>query len=299
MTSMLKNVETTVLAGFKGVLVIGNPHLGSNRRVGRVDNVWDAGFAKLEQAINIATERNLLPIIVGDLLQDGHDIGQLVPIINLLNKKRVLLLPRNGRWQERSEAHIAAVLSVTSVAQIAGANGNRFQVAISHNGKIENMVLEAYTSWGGVERLEPGTQGYIKIPSMDLTIMQGSQLPLMEGDESGTRIVAGRMIRLTPAEEAMAINVFAVTREGVETIPLNKMPIVFSTAASTAEQTNESLQRDSQFVQLMRSTALSSLEDEGKETMIDMIDEICAKKGSDDWIRGQMFALAKEVGVSL
>lgn len=297
MTDLLKNVETTVMAGFKGVLVISNPCL-AKRRVGRVDDVWEAGFAKLEQAINIASERKLLPIIVGDILQDSHDIGQLVPIINLLNNKRVLLLPRNGRWQERSEAHIAAVLSVTSVAQIAGANARRFQIPISYDGKIENLDLETYTSWGGVERLEPGSIGYIKIPSMGLTIMQGSKLPLMEGDDSGSRIVAGRMIRLTPAEEAMAINVFAITRDGVETIELKKTPIVFSVGATTAEQTNESLQRDSQFVKLMRSTALSTLEDEGKESMIDLIDGVCSKKGSDDWVKGQLFALAKEIGVS-
>lgn len=297
MTEMLRNVETTVMAGFKGVLVISNPCLGANRRVGRVDNVWDAGFAKLQQAITIAGERKLLPVIVGDLLQDNHDIGQLVPIINLLNNKRVLLLPRNGRWQERSEGHIAAILSVTSVAQIAGANARRFQIPISHNGKVENLDLESYTSWGGVERLEPGTIGYIKIPAMNLTIMQGSKLPLMEGDDDGTRIVAGRMIRLTPAEESMAINVFAITRDGVETIQLNKMPIVFSTSAGTAEQTNESLKRDSQFVQLMRSTALTSLEDEGKESLITMIDEVCEKKGADDWIKAQLYSLAKEVGV--
>jgi hypothetical protein len=297
MTDLLKNVETTVMAGFQGVLIISNPCLGANRRVGRVDNVWDAGFSKLEQAINIASERKLLPVIVGDLLQDNHDIGQLVPIINLLNKKRVILLPRNGRWQERSEAHIAAVLSVTSVAMIAGANSRRFQVPISHNGKVEDMVLETYTSWGGVERLDPGTIGYIKIPEMGLTIMQGSKLPLMESDDSGARIVAGRMIRLTPAEEAMDINVFAITRNGVETIALKKMPIVFSTGAVTAEQTNESLQRESQFMVQMRNTAQSSLEEEGKEAMIDMIDEVCNREGRDDWIRGQLFALAKDVGI--
>lgn len=297
MTDLLKNVETAVVVGFKGVLVISNPCLGAHRRYGRVDNVWDAGFDKLEQAIKIASERKLLPVIVGDLLQDNHDIGQLVPIINLLNKKQVLLLPRNGRWQERSEAHIAAVLSVTSVAQIAGANARRFQIPISHEGNIENLELESYTSWGGVQRLEPGTIGYIKIPAMGLTIMQGSKLPALEGDDSGSRIVAGRMIRLTPAEEAMAINVFAITRDGVETIALKKTPIVFSAGAITAEQTNETLQRESKFAELMRSTALSTLEEEGKESIIDLIDGVCTKKGSDDWVRGQLFALAKEIGI--
>lgn len=299
MTNLLKNVETTVMAGFEGVLVIGNPCLGPNRRAGRVDDVWNAGFAKLEQAIKIAGDRKLLPIIVGDLLQDNHDIGQLVPIINLLNKKRVLLLPRNARWQERSEGHIAAVLSVTSVAQIAGANARRFQVPISHNGTVENLDLETYTPWGGVERLEPGSVGYIKIPAMDLTIMHGTKLPLIEGDGGGTRIVAGRMIRVTPNEEAMAINVYAVTREGVEAIELQRMPVVFSAVASTAEQTKEVLERDSKFVTLMRKAAESALEEEGKESMLTMIDDVCGSMGSDDWVRGQLYELAKEVGVSI
>ena len=295
--NLIKNVAKMVMPGFQGVLIISNPCLGSSRRVGRVDNAWDAAFAKLEQAIGIAEDRKLLPIIVGDLLQDSNDIGQLLPIINLLNQKRVVLLPRNGRWQERSEGHIAAILGATGVAQVAGSNARSFQLTIATDGKLENMDLDCYTSWGGVERLEPGAMGYIKIPSMGLTIMQSSGIPLIEGDESGARIVAGRLIRLTPAEEAMTINVFAVTRDGVEAIPLHIMPIVFSSVAATAEQTVDGLKRDSLFVQKLRESALTTLEDIGKESLLTLADEVCDELEVDDWIRGLVIDLAKEAAV--
>jgi hypothetical protein len=296
---LLRNVDTAVMAGFKGVLVISNPCLGVSRRVGRVDNAWDASFAKLEQAIEIARERELMPLIVGDLLMDSRDIGQLLPIINLLHNNRALLLPRNVRWQERSEGHIAAILKATGVAHVAGASARKFQLPISSNGKIVNMELETYTSWGGVERLEHGTVGYIKIPAMNLTIMQSSALPVMEGDESGTRIVAGRLIRLTPVEESMAINVYAVTNEGIESIALNIMPIVFSTAAGTAEQTNDELKRDSLFVKKLRESAMSSLEEEGKESLVTLVDEVCDELETDDWMRSLILELAKDAGAAV
>jgi hypothetical protein len=292
-----KKFGKLVMTGLQGVLIISNPCLSSSRRVGRADNAWDASFAKLEQAMAIAEERKLLPIIVGDLLQDSHDIGQLLPIINLLNKKRVVLLPRNGRWQERSEGHIAAILRASGVAQVAGANNPSIQLPISVNGKLENMDLDCYTSWGGEERLEPGTMGYIKIPSMGITIMQSSGLPVIEGDETGTRIVAGRLIRLTPAEEGMTINVFAITREGFEAIPLNIMPIVFSSVAATAEQTTDTLKRDSLFVKKMRESAQSAMEDIGKESLVTLADEVCNELNSDDWIRGLVLDLAKEAAL--
>lgn len=292
-----RNIETNVMAGFRGVLVISNPCLGVSRRVGRVDNVWDSAFAKLTQAMAIAEERNLLPLIVGDLLHDSRDIGQLLPIINLLHGRRALLLPRNGLWQESAQSHIAAILKATGVAYVAGASANRFQLTISENGKLRSMDLEAYTSWGGVERLDPGTVGYIKIPAMNLTIMQSSALPLIEGDESGSRIVAGRLIRLTPVEEAMAINVYAVTNDGVEEIALQIMPIVFSGAASTAEQTNNDLRRDSLFVRQLRDAAATSLEEEGRESLVTLVDDVCNERKVDDWIRAQCLALAKETVV--
>lgn len=51
-----------------GLLVIGDPHVGSRRPGRRKDAVWpQAVLAKLERCVVIANERNLAPVILGDL----------------------------------------------------------------------------------------------------------------------------------------------------------------------------------------------------------------------------------------
>ncbi len=51
-----------------GLLVIGDPHVGSRRPGRRKDSVWpQAVLGKLERCVAIANERQLAPIILGDL----------------------------------------------------------------------------------------------------------------------------------------------------------------------------------------------------------------------------------------
>lgn len=51
-----------------GLLVIGDPHVGSRRPGRRRDTVWpQAVLAKLERCVVIANERGLAPVILGDL----------------------------------------------------------------------------------------------------------------------------------------------------------------------------------------------------------------------------------------
>ncbi|WP_414475768.1 metallophosphoesterase [Microvirga sp. M2] len=51
-----------------GLLVIGDPHVGSRRPGRRKDAVWpQAVLAKLERCVAIANERGLAPVILGDL----------------------------------------------------------------------------------------------------------------------------------------------------------------------------------------------------------------------------------------
>lgn len=289
--------DLAVISGYRGVLVIGDPCLGSRRRVGRVDDHWAAAFSKLERAIEIANERQLLPIITGDLLHESRDIGQLLPIINLFHKNKVILLPRNARWQERSEGHIAAILNASDISRIAGHSAMRFKLAIQEKGDLKNLELHCCTSWGGVKPLEMGTPAYIKIPDMDLTIMQSSGLPVIEGAEDGdTRIVGGRLLRLSPAEEAMEISVVEITLEGIERIPLDVTPIVFSSSSEAAYEAKSILSRDSKFVDRLREAATESLEEQGKESLIELADAACDTHKRDDYIRSKIIALVKQVG---
>ena len=51
-----------------GLLVIGDPHVGSRRPGRRKDSVWpQAVLAKLDRCVAIANERGLAPVILGDL----------------------------------------------------------------------------------------------------------------------------------------------------------------------------------------------------------------------------------------
>lgn len=291
--------EIAVVAGYKGILCIGDPCLGTRRRVGRVDDTWASSFAKLEEALSIAKERNLLPLIAGDLLHESRDIGQLLPIINLLKQNKAILIPRKSRWQERGEGHIAAILSAANISQVAGYTSERLQLSIEQNNSFKTMELEFHSSWGGVRQLDVGAPAYVKIKSMQLTIAQTSSLPnIGSDDEGGALICAGRLIRLSQAEEAMDVAVTAVTLEGIERISLSVMPIVFGDSAGTLEETQSILTRDSQFVNKLREAAVDSLEDEGKGSLVTLCDEVCNSLKRDDWIRSKMLSLVKLTGES-
>lgn len=289
--------KVAVVAGYKGILSIGDPCLGTKRRVGRVDDTWASSFAKLEQALSIAKERNLLPLIAGDLLHESRDIGQLLPIINLLKQNKVLLMPRKSRWQERSEGHIAAILSAASISRVVGYSSDKLQLQIQTGDAFKTMELEFYSSWGGVTQLDIGTPAYVRIRDMELTIAQTSSLPsLGSDDEGGAMVCSGRLIRLSQAEEVMDVAVTAITPEGIERISLSVMPIVFGDSASSLEQTQSILTRDSQFVDKLREAAVDSLEEEGKGSLVNLCDEVCSSLKRDDWIRSKMLSLVKIAG---
>ena len=53
-----------------GLLVIGDPHVGSRRPGRRKDADWPAPIlAKLERCVAIANARDLAPVILGDLFE--------------------------------------------------------------------------------------------------------------------------------------------------------------------------------------------------------------------------------------
>lgn len=58
----------------KGILFIGDPHMSSRRPGRRMDeNYSETVASKLEQAFAIAAERDLYPVILGDLFDDERD----------------------------------------------------------------------------------------------------------------------------------------------------------------------------------------------------------------------------------
>jgi hypothetical protein len=290
-----QSIETSVIAGMKGYLLIGDPWLSAERRVGRVDNTWDTSMAKLTNAFEIAAERSLVPVILGDLLHENRDMGKVLEIINAVKGRQAILVPRDSRWLDRSKGHIAAILEASGVAQVAGYSAKRYQIQVNDNGQWHKLNMECHTAWGGHKRLDQGSRAKVVIPSLNVVAEPDSAIPTVEAEQGHTLIKAGRLIRLTALEESLEINVFSVTREGVERISLKTVPIVFTDASLNADQFQQGLVKDSQFVERLRASTLEDLSEEGKEGIVEHIDAICTEIGADDYVRAKLYELSKDV----
>ena len=65
---MILSGDRLSLTACNGLLVIGDPHVGSRRPGRRKDTVWPkAVLGKLEHCVAIANQRGLAPVILGDL----------------------------------------------------------------------------------------------------------------------------------------------------------------------------------------------------------------------------------------
>lgn len=288
-----------IVSGFSGALIIGDPVFSTRKRVGRSDDSWETSMGKITQALDIASKNNLLPVIVGDVIHGSREISQLLPLIQLLKDRRAVLLPSNTKWHERGQGHMAAALQASGIAYVAGFDAKRFQLPISmSDGSLSNLTLEAMTAWGGHKRLEVGERAQINIPEVSLIVSQGSGLPKLDSDAGASTLEAGRMIRLTQGEESLKISVFEVTPGGIRAHDIKSTAIVFSENAGSALDKNLELNRDSLFVDKLRASTEEALEDEGKGSLLTLIDEVCKENESDEWILETLLGLAKEAATA-
>jgi hypothetical protein len=289
-----QSIQTSVITGMKGFLLIGDPWLGSERRVGRVDNMWETSMAKLANAFEIAAERLLVPVILGDLLHENRDMGKVLEIINAVKGRQAILVPRDGRWLDRNKGHIAAILQASGVAHVAGYSAKRYQIQVNNGGEWISVDMECHTAWGGHKRLDQGSRAKVVFPAVNVIAEPDSAIPAMEAEQGHTLIKGGRLIRLTALEESLDINVFAVTEAGVERVALRTVPVVFTDASLSADQFQQGLVKDSQFVERLRASTEEHLAEEGKEGIVEHIDEICNEIGADDYVRTKLYELSKD-----
>ncbi|MBD8089272.1 hypothetical protein IFT48_04695 [Pseudomonas fluorescens] len=292
----VRSIENCVIAGKKGFLFIGDPLLGGDRRTGRIDNAWDVSMAKLVQAMDIAKSRDLVPVIVGDLLLESRDLSKVLAIINVLKGHRAILLPRDARWSDRATGHIAAVLQAAGVAEIAGFFAKRYQMSCqkADGSGYGELNLECHTPWGGHKRLEQGSRGRVVLTSLDVAVEPHSGIPEMVSESNSSVIRAGRLVRLSAMEEKLSISVFAATLDGIERVSLKVTPIVFSEAAEHAGAHNVLLNQNSKFVDQLKQSAQEVAEEEGKDGLLDLIALSCTDSGADDWVLGKCYELARE-----
>lgn len=297
MTNLIASkTGTSVISGFSGALIIGDPLFSNRKRVGRSDESWDTSMRKITQALDIAKENNLMPIIVGDIIHGTKDITYLLPLIQLLKGRRAVLLPSNTRWYEQSQGHAAAALQASGIAHVAGFDAKKLQLSIScADGSLSNLTIETMTSWGGHKRLDVGERAQIHFAELNLTVSQGSDIFKLGGDSNGSTLEIGRMIRLTQGEESSKIGVFEVGLNGIKMHEINSTPIVFSDSSGSALDKNLELNRDSLFVDKLRASTEEALEDEGKGSLLTLIEDVCSEIEADEWIYENLLGLAKEV----
>jgi hypothetical protein len=114
----------------RGLLVIGDPHVGSRRPGRRRDARWpDAILAKLEHCVALANARDLAPILLGDLFEHPaeRDIGLMSRLIRILRGFRIRPLGNAGNHDmahtRLGDGDSLAMLGLADVLDVAAASG--------------------------------------------------------------------------------------------------------------------------------------------------------------------------------
>ena len=113
-----------------GLLVIGDPHVGSRRPGRRKDPDWpDAVLVKLERCVELANERNLAPILLGDLFERAvePDESLKIRVIRIFRKFRHRPIANVGNHDIRhttlSDGDSLAMLAVADVLHAVARSG--------------------------------------------------------------------------------------------------------------------------------------------------------------------------------
>jgi hypothetical protein len=113
-----------------GVLVIGDPHLGSRRPGRRKDATWPSAILrKLESCVSLANERDLLPVILGDLFDRPveRDMALKSQLIRTLQGFRYRPLVNTGNHDMThttlSDGDSLALLGLCDVVDVVSDSG--------------------------------------------------------------------------------------------------------------------------------------------------------------------------------
>jgi hypothetical protein len=113
-----------------GILVIGDPHIGSRRPGRRTDASWPGSIlAKLERCVALANERDLLPVILGDLFDRPveRDIALKSQLIRTLQgfRRRAIVNVGNHDMAHTtlSDGDSLALLGLCDVVDVAASSG--------------------------------------------------------------------------------------------------------------------------------------------------------------------------------
>jgi predicted phosphodiesterase len=114
----------------QGLLVIGDPHVGSRRPGRRKDATWpSAVMAKLERCVALANARDLVPVILGDLFDRPveRDVALKAQLIRMLQGFRHRAIVNVGNHDMAhttlSDGDSLALLGICDVVDVAAVSG--------------------------------------------------------------------------------------------------------------------------------------------------------------------------------
>jgi hypothetical protein len=113
-----------------GILVIGDPHVGSRRPGRRTDDAWPRPvMAKLERCVAIANERDLVPVILGDLFdrpveRDMALTSQLIRILQGFRRRAIVNVGNHDiAHTTLSDGDSLALLGLCDVIDVVAVSG--------------------------------------------------------------------------------------------------------------------------------------------------------------------------------
>jgi len=121
--------------GYSGILFIGDPHVAASPPGHRLDDYAATILGKLSFCMDVALERNCLPIILGDLfhLPRNNPNHLLVDLIELFRKTKPWVLVGNH------DKHEARLTRDVSLSVIAAAGAIKL---ISVSGPVSSMTIQ-------------------------------------------------------------------------------------------------------------------------------------------------------------
>lgn len=122
----LRHTPTTC----SSLLIIGDPHVGSQRPGRRTDPVWpDAVLRKLERCVAVANERDCQPVILGDLFDRPveRDVALKASLVRLLQGFRHRPLVNVGNHDMRhtrlGDGDSLALLALCDIVDVVATSG--------------------------------------------------------------------------------------------------------------------------------------------------------------------------------
>lgn len=294
-------MQLTTLPGvFTGILFILDPHVSSRKPGTRNDADFTAtAIGKIDQAASIANERNLVPVIPGDLFDREHDTQDLMMtlLIRALNKflTKPFVLAGNHDLTETSltDNTALAVLKEAGVVRVVDQNGLFLACQVKSGDSVKTIAVGGtphgmqipddvryaaedagvqadVTGWITHEDLAfdgvyPGALEMFPIKGCSWVVnghMHLTKEPVRKGGTLWHNL--GNITRLSKDCAAHTPSVWAMDAEGALTqIPLRFAPDVFDVVKGhvQADSNGASTDSASAFVEMLKACTISSKAD--------------------------------------